>query len=206
MKDATAFWDGMARSYADRPISDPAAYDRTLDRVRSYLAPSDRVLEVGAGTGTTAIRLRPHVGSYEATDLSDNLIQIARQRAAEADAAPITFRTADLMERPEGAPYDVVMAFNLLHLVEDIDTALAHLAGLVKPGGYVITKSACLGSGLHWMRPMIWVMQQLGRAPYVAFRNVEELQNAVERQGLKILETGNYPARPINRFIVAQKV
>lgn len=206
MTDAAKFWDKMADSYAARAIPDEAAYARTLERAATYLNGDDRVLEVGAGTGTTAIRLAPNVAAYTATDFSGKLMEIARQRAAEAGADNVTFRTADLFDPAEGAPFDAVMAFNLLHLVEDLDGAVAHLASLVKPGGYLISKSACLGGQITWMRPAIWVARKLGRAPFVAFRTIDDLQGAIERHGLKIVETGNYPVRPLNRFVVAQKV
>ncbi|MBB5050595.1 cyclopropane fatty-acyl-phospholipid synthase-like methyltransferase [Afipia massiliensis] len=51
------FWDRSSRKYAVSAIADQAGYERTLDRTRALLGPNDRVLELGCGTGTTALRL-----------------------------------------------------------------------------------------------------------------------------------------------------
>ena len=61
MQNQAAFWDRAATKYAAQPISDMTAYDATLARARTYLHPTDRVLEFGAGTGTTALHLADSV-------------------------------------------------------------------------------------------------------------------------------------------------
>ena len=50
------------------------------------------------------------------------------------------------------------------------------------------------------------VMQLFGRAPAVVHQlNVAELETAVEAAGFEIIETGNFPARPTSRFLVARR-
>ncbi len=68
------FWDRTSSRYARSAISDPAGYERTLDRTRGLLKPQDRVLELGCGTGSTALRLASSVQSYLATDISTGMI------------------------------------------------------------------------------------------------------------------------------------
>src|SRR5262249_9010493 len=46
------FWDRAARKYAAGRIADMPGYERTLERTRHYLKRSDKVLELGCGTGT----------------------------------------------------------------------------------------------------------------------------------------------------------
>ena len=82
---STRFWDKAARKYASSPIADLPGYERTLQRVRHWLQPSDRVLELGCGTATTALRLAPATAHYTATDLSAAMMDIARQKL---EAAP----------------------------------------------------------------------------------------------------------------------
>ena len=57
MQQAETFWDGAAENYAKSPIRDVEAYNYTLERTRTYLSPTDKVLEVGCGTGSTALLL-----------------------------------------------------------------------------------------------------------------------------------------------------
>ena len=49
------------------------------------------------------------------------------------------------------------------------------------------------------------VLQWLGKAPFVNLMGALDWDKAVEKSGLKIVETGDYPASPRNHFIVAKK-
>ena len=57
-----------ARRYAAAAVSDPRGYERTLRRTRELLEENDHVLELGCGTGSTALRLADGVASYLGTD------------------------------------------------------------------------------------------------------------------------------------------
>ena len=76
------FWDRVARKYAADPIADMAGYEATLRRVQALLSPDDSVLEVGCGTGTTALRLAAGTRRLLATDVSTQMIAIAREKLA----------------------------------------------------------------------------------------------------------------------------
>ena len=75
MTDAL-WWDRVARKYAKSKISNIPAYEKTLERVRSHLRADANVLELGCGTGSTALLLAEGVGSYVGTDLSSEMIEI----------------------------------------------------------------------------------------------------------------------------------
>jgi len=211
MSNTSTFWDRIAEKYAKKPVRDPDAYARTLERVRSYLADSDSVPELGSGTGTTALLLADSVGHLTASDLSPNMIGIAAEKVKRQGTANVAFLSADLFDPALGeGPYDAVLAFNLLHLLPDTAEAVRHIHGLLKPGGYFISKTFCLPEArlpllYRAMRLALPVLQWLGKAPYVNFMRTGELQGIIAAAGFDIVETGDYPASPPNRFIVARK-
>ena len=88
------FWDRTSRKYAMTTIADTAGYERTLDRTHSLFGSSDRVLELGCGTGTTALRLAANVQSYLATDISTGMIAIAEGKRIADPIPALTFRAA----------------------------------------------------------------------------------------------------------------
>lgn len=55
MDQSTRFWDRMAERYSKRPIADEAAYQKKLLVTREHFEPHMEVLELGCGTGSTAI-------------------------------------------------------------------------------------------------------------------------------------------------------
>ncbi|MEM0947543.1 MAG: class I SAM-dependent methyltransferase [Pseudomonadota bacterium] len=199
----SAFWDKIAPRYAARPVQDPNAYAETLERTQSYLSADDDVLEVGCGTGTTALHLAYAVRHITATDYAQGMIDIAEGKRADKELRNVTFRQAGLSE-PDDQTYDAVLAFNLLHLIEDVPAAIDALAVRLKPGGYFISKTVCLAHGGWPLRLLIPAMRLVGKAPYVGFLRRTEMNGMIEAAGLQIVETGGYPSAR-NHFIVARK-
>ena len=206
MTEAAAFWDRRADKYSRSPIRDQAAYEKTLERTRAHLVAEDQVLEVGCGTGTTALLLAPSVRRILATDVSSRMIEIASEKAADEGASNVRFAVGTIFdEKLEPGSFDVVMAFNLLHLLHDLPGVVGRVHSLLEPGGRFISKSVCLGEARDLpFRLLIRVMHGLRLAPHVSFVSPGELDGIIASAGFEILETGSYP-QARNRFLVAQK-
>ena len=205
MTDA-AFWDKMAPSYAKSPIANPDAYEETLARVRTYLKPDANVLELGCGTGSTALKLVDNVATYEATDVSQGMIDIANAKLEGLTGKRPTFRVAGTgaTDYATSTP-DTVLAFNLLHLLPNLEATLKVIHDLLPEDGVFISKSPALSEKWYY-GPMIGVMRLIGKAPYVRTLGVDELDTLITKAGFRIIETGLYPPTTPSRFIVARKV
>jgi 2-polyprenyl-3-methyl-5-hydroxy-6-metoxy-1,4-benzoquinol methylase len=209
MKSEHKFWDKMAVKYAARPISDMDAYEQTMERVAAHLTPEARVLELGCGTGGTALRLAPHAANILATDFSAGMIA---QAQARAQADTVRFLQADVFDDALAeASFDVVMGFNLFHLMEDVPSVLTRIHALLAPGGLFISKTPCLGEpSLGWkfalLMRLLPLMQWVGKAPYVKVGTIAGLDAQITEAGFRIIETGNYPLRPPSHFVVAQRL
>ena len=57
MATSARFWDRIAERYSKSPVADEAAYQKKLQVTREYFRPDMEVLEIGCGTGSTAIVL-----------------------------------------------------------------------------------------------------------------------------------------------------
>ncbi|MEM7524465.1 MAG: class I SAM-dependent methyltransferase [Pseudomonadota bacterium] len=198
------FWNKAAAKYSRRPIKDMAAYEATLERVRAHLRPTDAVLELGCGTGGTALALAPSAGHVTGVDISSEMIRIATEKGE--GAANVSFEKADLESGALGdTRYDVVMAFNLLHLIEDLPGALRRIHEHVAPGGLFISKTPCLSHFGLLVKIMIPVMRAVGRAPFVGYLKTDEVEAMIRATGFEIVETGDYPASSHSRFVVAKR-
>lgn len=207
MDDNAKFWDGVARRYAKKPIQDMATYEAMLDRTRHYLNADMRVLEIGCGTGTTALKLAGDVAHMTGSDVSGEMIAIAKEKTLIEDVTNADFVQAGVgAPGVRGAPFDAVLAFNLLHLIEDLPAALKHVHGLLKLDGVFISKTTCLKGESLLYPVMIPVMQWLGKAPYVRFLTRPELEAMIGEAGFELVEAFDYPTKPPGRFVVAKRV
>lgn len=196
-----AFWDRAAPKYALRPISDPASYEYTLGRTRAHLGKSDKVLEMGCGTGSTALWLAEHVGHMTATDISPGMIAIAQDKSIEL--TNLTFAVHDAT--PMAGEFDAILAFNLFHLVPDMEDRFRQIHAALPEGGMFISKTPCLRGGIKGVMIglAVTVMRALGKAPYLRRFTGETLEEAITDTGFEIVECGDHPAP--SRYVVARK-
>ena len=173
---------------------------------RKHLSASDNVLEVGCGTGTTALLLAPSVKQIAASDISSRMIEIAREKAVTQGVENVRFDRGTLFDEDlEKGAFDVVMAFNFLHLLEDISGAVHRVHELLKPGGLFISKTVCLAEQSRLLSLFLAVMKALGLGPYVKRLKVAEIEDIIASTHFEIVETGLYPPSPPRPFIVARK-
>ena len=205
------FWNRVAHKYAADPIADLAGYEATLRRVQALLSPEHSVLEIGCGTGTTALRLAASTRQMLATDVSAEMIAIARQKLASL-TEPLPQLRFGVIDAEAPAPcsdcHDAVLAFNVLHLVSDLDLALQAVLPTLKPGGLFISKTPCL-TEMNPLIPHLLVplMRALGKAPALLIFNPAQLLATFKRHGLEIeaVERHGTRRKDIRVFIVARR-
>jgi SAM-dependent methyltransferase len=205
MDRAAKFWDRVAERYAKSPVADEAAYRKKLEVTRGYLRPDMDVLELGCGTGSTAIVHAPHVKHIRAVDISSGMLAIARRKAEAAHIDNITFEqsTIDDLEVADGS-VDVVLALSLLHLLEDRDVAITRIHRMLKPGGVFVTSTACLGETMGWFRYVGPVGKFFRLIPLVRVFSPDELERSFVRAGFAI-DYNWQPGKGKAVFIVAKK-
>lgn len=205
MAEASRFWDRMADRYVASPIADVPSYEKKLDITRGYLRPDMEVLEVGCGSGATALLHAPHVKHILATDFSARMIEIAKARAAEQGVTNVTFEQADItsLDKPDGS-FDMVLALSVLHLMEDRDAAIGTIHRLLKPGGYFISSTACMGDSVGFFKYIGPVGRALGLLPILNVMTRRELVESIEGAGFALAHNWQ-PGRNKAVFIVAQK-
>jgi ubiquinone/menaquinone biosynthesis C-methylase UbiE len=202
------FWDRIARKHAADPIKDTAGYARTVERTRHHLRDTDVVLELGCGTGTTALQLAPYVRHIAATDVSGEMIAIAREKAAAQACRNMEAAVATPEQAPwPDASFDAVLAYNLWHLVADRTSAFAHVHRVLKPGGLFISKTPCLGEMNPLIRLALPPMRLIGKAPYVAMFSAAALEREIETAGFAIVERARHGSgrKDARVFIAARK-
>ena len=143
------------RGQGEDQTSIRAAY---LDLLR--IAPGERVLDVGCGTGVVtravATRVGP-TGHVLGVDPSPTMLAVAREIAErEVVAEQIEFRVGDARALPvDDAAFDVVMAITALSHTTDAEQAIPELLRAVRPGSRV---------GVFDIDPESWIISHPDRA------------------------------------------
>lgn len=205
----TRFWDRTARAYAKSPVEDPEGYERSLARVATLLCPEDEVLELGCGTGSTALRLAPRARRYLATDISPEMVAIANEKLVAAPQANLRFAVATAEELSAPGPgFDAVLGFNYLHLVPDLSATLACVYRLLRPGGLFVSKSACVAELNLVIRTSLPILRLIGKAPAtVAVFGEVTLLAAIQGAGFQVhaVERHGTKGKGIRAFVVARR-
>lgn len=205
---AEKFWDLLSATY-DAEEGDPAKRE-DLELMHRYLQPDDTVLELACGTGTLAIQIAGWVKEIHAIDISGKMVAAAERKAAERKVENIHFAHTTIFEAryPEGS-FDVVMAFNILHLLENAQMAVARINELLKPGGVYISSTPCLGEKKavvnHLLSPLFMVPSRMGIIPYVKLFRISELEGLITQGNFQIAETKKFTGGLTDYFIVARK-
>lgn len=139
--DQQQAWDGEEGAYwathAEQFDKGVAAYHRRLMDAAA-IGSSDRVLDIGCGTGQTtrdAARRADH-GHALGIDLSGPMLAVARDLAARDGLPNVTFERGDAQVHPfEQAGYDVAVSRTGAMFFGDPVAAFANIARALSPGG-----------------------------------------------------------------------
>jgi len=144
-----SFWDERVRSLGD--LGDGYA-NRNLqnyeDRVRMRKAfgilgdvSGLRILDVGCGTGRWSIRLAKMGGIVTGIDISQEMIELAKQRANESQTHNITFLSKNADGLNYSGNFDVALTATVLQHITDkkrLNLAVRGIVNAVKEDGRIL--------------------------------------------------------------------
>ncbi|KAJ0123078.1 Polyketide synthase [Diaporthe amygdali] len=175
--------------------------------ILAHANPYLRILEVGAGTGSSAAGVLPflthdmgndrrmiRISEYMYTDVSAGFFEHARQRFSDYSSI-LSFSKLDIEADPvaqgfQEGTYDVVIAGNVVHATSDLHTSLKTVRRLLKPGGKFIMVEICnpqsVREGLIFgLLPGWWLRTQRGEGETVVYPDQGPL--LTESQWSKVL-------------------
>jgi SAM-dependent methyltransferase len=139
-----ALFDPLAPTYDDDFTRSPIARHlraRVHARLGALIQPGQHALELGCGTGEDALHLAQRGVHITATDASDAMLAIARQKLApfpHANTASLDLQGLSAECKVQSAKYNVVFAnFGVLNCLSDWRPLAAWLAERIVSGGHV---------------------------------------------------------------------
>ena len=143
------FWDDKATSYTGALIavdgsSDESSVVATGARSANQVAAAldlkltDSVLELGCGVARIGVPLAPRVGFWQGVDISQNMVDVAKQRLVGLNNTAAQALTRPALPFPD-ASFDAVYCIAVfIHMdKEDFFIYLREIFRVLKPGGRV---------------------------------------------------------------------
>ena len=115
-----------------------ARADEVASAIRANvpLAATDRVVDVGAGTGLLGLALADDAGELVLAEPSDGMLAVINEKLAGGDLPQVSAVKFDLPnDPPPGEAFDLAVSLLVLHHLDDTAAALAAIRRLLRPGG-----------------------------------------------------------------------
>ena len=207
MSKSEKFWDKQAERFAQEGDGDDVTLNTAVSLTQKYLKQSDVVLDFGCATGALTFTIAGQVQLVEGVDISSKMIALAQQKATERQLANVHFTQGTIVNMPyPDESFDVVLAFNVLHLVEEAQSALRKMNQLLKPGGLFISATPCLGEKGGLFTAVFSLMSKTGLAPQITKFKSAELQNLVRSNSFQIEEMKILAPEYAETLLVARKI
>ncbi len=208
MKSAK-IWNLMANGFDEGEKRFEPIHTRIVEKTKNYLNLNDVVLDYGCGTGTKAFEIAGDVKEVLGIDISPKMMEIAETKAVQGKIKNVDFKKTTIFDEGlEMGSFDVIIAFNILHYLEDFQEVMGRINELLKPGGLFISSTECMGEERKLSRIIsfsaLFILTKAG-AVSVRYFKTSELENLITEGHFQILETEIMNLRTLKFYFIAAK-
>jgi len=205
------FWDKQAKRYDQAEKQFATVYSNIIDKTCKYLNLNDNVLDYGCATGNKTIELAKKVKHIHGLDISSEMINEANKKKRELNISNISFSQGTIFDSNlEKNSYDTIIAYGIIHLLEENQKVIQRIHELLKQGGFFISTTACMKDKMNIktrIEVILYIfMKRLGIFPlHLNMFKSSDVNKIIEEQNFKIIETEKIIDGIPAIFIVARK-
>lgn len=208
MNKSEKFWDKRSTKYDRRFKKYEQTYIETIENTKRYLASSDIVLDFACGTGIITNELAGNVREIHAIDISSKMIEIAERKANKRNIENINFTQSSIFdEKFKQEFFNVILAFSILHLIEDGQKVMKRINDLLKSGGLFISITPIpTGKEKTFLSIFLPLLMKIGMAPFIKLFRISELEDLVAKSNFEIVDKEKLCHISLHYFLVAKKI
>jgi ubiquinone/menaquinone biosynthesis C-methylase UbiE len=212
MNKTQIFWDKQAKKFDDSQKQFEPASQELIARTKEYLNANDNVLDFGCATGTKTFELADGVKQIHGLDFSAEMISEATNKKNKVNITNVSFSQGTIFNDDlEKASFDKIIAYSIIHLLEDSEKVIQRIHELLKTGGLLISETACFKDKMDFKTRLEFTtyrfMKRLGIFPlHLNMFKTSDIEQLINRQNFKIIkaEILFFNGMTIS-FIVAEK-
>ena len=201
------FWDRAADSFIDHGNDIQLTKNKDFITTLKYLNINDTVMDYGCATGIMSNAIADKVKEVHAIDISSRMIEMAKIKADERHIENIHYAQASIFdERYQKESFNVIIAFRILHVLEDAPMVIRRINELLKPRGVFISVTTCMGSYRVFLSIIASLLEKVGLLPHLNWFKSTDLQSVITGEEFQIVEYEKMDDRVPNYCIVARKL
>jgi ubiquinone/menaquinone biosynthesis C-methylase UbiE len=206
------FWDKQAKRYDSIEIQFDPVYRDVITKTRKYLNIADHVLDFGCATGTKTIQLADRTKHIHGLDISTEMINEAIKKKDKANIQNISFSQGTIYKSDlEKASFDNIIAYGIIHLLEDKEKVIQRIYELLKPGGLFISTTACFKDKMTFKNSLEFkaylFSKRLGILPlHLNMFNTNDVKELMGNLNFQIIEAEKIFFGITSIFIVTKKL
>jgi ubiquinone/menaquinone biosynthesis C-methylase UbiE len=212
MNKAQKFWDKQAKRFEDSQLQFELSSQKIIARTKEYLNPNDNVLDFGCATGTKTFELSNVVKQIHGLDFSAEMISEATNKKNKVNVTNVSFSQGTIFNNDlEKASFDKIIAYSIIHLLEDSEKVIQRIHELLKRGGLFISETACFNDKMNFKIRLKFTtyrfMKRLGIFPlHLNMFKTSDIEQLINRQNFNIVKAEKlfFNGMTIS-FIVAEK-
>jgi 2-polyprenyl-3-methyl-5-hydroxy-6-metoxy-1,4-benzoquinol methylase len=201
------FWNKRSKEYDRNEKKYEQDYNKLIENMKTYLEINDIVLDYGCGTGIITNEIADNVKEIHAIDISYEMIVVARRKAKKLEIKNVNYSQSTIFDENYGREsYNVISAFNILHLLEDCSAVIKKVNELLKPGGLFISSTACMGEKRTFIGILLFLLTKIKIIQFTRFFKFSELETLIANEKFQIVKTEDLKKTPPAYFVVAKKL
>jgi len=208
MDKSEKFWDRAAKDFTDHEQQTQLSENKDFITTLKYLNENDTVLDYGCATGIISNAIADKVKEIHAIDISSRMIEIAKRKADERYITNIKYAQATIYdERYQKEAFSAILAFRILHMLENPHLIVRRINELLKPGGVFISVTACMGNKMAFLSILVFLASKMRILPqHINMFKLPELQGIISSEGFHIVEYERMDDNIPHYCIVARKL
>ena len=205
------YWDKQSREYDFIEHRFDPIYKQILAKTGSYCKPGDTLLDFGCATGTKTLELAGCCKQVIGIDFSPEMIRRAKKKCSESGVENGDFIQGTIFsEKLDSVSFDTIVAFGILHQLDEKERILQRIHHLLQPDGLFIATTACMKDDMSLSSSIEFSLSRLFKLLHLFplhlnLFTASEVSRLVAESGFEIVEEEVLFQGITISFVIAKK-